>query len=50
MTNITYPKLAEYISDYINEELQMAYMPDVGIDTHMIMEAIEAYKGGAADM
>ena len=46
---MNYPKLAEYISEYINEELQRAYMPNVGIDAHMIMEAIEAYEGGAAD-
>ena len=46
---MNYPKLAEYISDYINEELQRGYMPNVGIDAHMIMEAIEAYEGGATD-
>lgn len=46
---MNYRKLAEYISEYINEELQRAYMPNVGIDAHMIMEAIEAYEGGAAD-
>jgi len=37
-------KLAQYIADYINEELARG---NTDIDKYMIADAIDAYEGGA---
>ena len=41
-------ELAQYIADYINEEMSRLLCPDNSrIDSNIIMDAVDAFDGGA---
>lgn len=46
MSDLDKTKLAQYLADYVKEELMRG---NYNVDVWMIKDAIEAYEGGAAE-